>query len=46
MKFLMKLKKMPVKIDMKLIHLDTTIEKDSHWVCLYKNKYYLDPYGI
>ena len=32
--------------DMKIINLESSKENGSHWVCLYKNKYYFDPYGI
>jgi hypothetical protein len=29
-----------------VINLDSSENKGSHWVCLYKNKYYFDPYGV
>ena len=29
-----------------IINLDSSENKGSHWVCLYKNKYYFDPYGV
>jgi len=29
-----------------VLNLDSSENKGSHWVCLYKNKYYFDPYGV
>ena len=34
------------KKDMIVLNLESSKENGSHWVCLFKNKYYFDPYGI
>jgi len=41
------LKEKPLKSsNLNIINLDSSENKGSHWVCLYKNKYYFDPYGV
>ena len=34
------------KKDLIILNLESSKEEGSHWVSLYKNKYYFDPYGI
>ena len=34
------------KTDSIILNLESTKENGSHWVCIYKQKYYFDPYGI
>ena len=32
--------------DCVIMNLQTSKEKGSHWVAIYKNDYYFDPYGV
>ena len=34
------------KKEMIILNLESSKERGTHWVCLFKNKYYFDPYGI
>ena len=40
------LKDNKTKKDLIILNLESSKEEGSHWVSLYKNVYYFDPYGI